>query len=94
MADTDRWNSVEAYEVDVGDEGYLDEAEHSAGMELWTLASIFESPDVGKDQDTKYSDVSVTMINNWKVVKFELGRWDTRMNYWRMGVDMFAVIKG
>ncbi len=79
MADTDRWNSVEAYEVDV--------------VELWSLSLIFESPSKDVDWDTKYSDVSVTIINNWKVVKFELGRWDQKMEYWRMGVDLFAVIK-
>ena len=93
MADTDRWNSVEAYEIDVGDESYMDEAEHQHGMELWSLSLIFESPSRDVDWDTKYSDVSVTIINNWKVVKFELGRWDQKDNFWRMGVDLFAVIK-
>ncbi len=93
MADTDRWNSAAAYESDVGDEGYLDEAEHAHGMELWSLALIFETPVLSMENDTKYNDVSVTIINNWKVVKFELGRWDQQNNYWRAGVDLYAVIK-
>jgi hypothetical protein len=62
-------------------------------MELWSLALIFETPYQGEHFDTKYSDVSVTVFNNWKVVKFELGRWDSKMEYWRMGIDLFAVIR-
>ncbi len=71
---------------------YLDVERHDRGLELWTLARIFESPELEEDFDTRYSDVSVSLISNWKIVKFELGRYDNKSNYWRAGVDMFAVL--
>ncbi len=88
-----QWDGEEDQLEEYDNPSYLDEAEHEHGMELWSLALIFESPDHDENWDTKYSDVSVTIVNNWKVIKFELGRWDQKNNYWRAGVDMFAVIK-
>lgn len=91
------WGSDEEQEEEELEEydnpAYLEEAEYAHGMELWSLARIFESPELEEDFDTRYSDVSVELIMNWKVVKFELGRYDAKYQYWRAGVDMFAVVR-
>ena len=93
MGDVYGWGSDEEDEDDGLGEAYLDDAEAQHGMELWTLALIFESPTLDDDFDTRYSDVSVLIVSNWKVVKFELGRYDAKHNYWRTGIDMFAVVR-
>ncbi len=70
------------------------EAEHEHMMHLWDIATIFEN--IGEGEDTKYSDFSQAMYNNWKVVTFDMkvyiaagtGSFVTRNNS-----DLFAVLR-
>ncbi len=74
------------YEVDEEYE-YLDVKRHDNGIELWTLANIFENMKPG--EDTRYRDFHLAITNNWKVVSFEISRWNGLDL--SIDIDLFAV---
>lgn len=69
------------------DEDYLAEAEHEHAYALWDAAAIFE--DIPEGGDTKYSDFSQAMFNDWKVVSFEIKVYG--LNGTLVEKDLFAV---
>ncbi len=73
---------------------YLDEAERAHEYDLETLADLFESPyEPGNPaKASQYTDFSVAMYNDWKVVSFEVANW-TKTEYNKRGKDLFAVLR-
>jgi len=85
----DVWNIPDEDEVDEEYE-YLDVKRHDDGIELWTLANIFEEMKPG--EDTRYRAFHLAITNNWKVVSFEISRWTGQPGEGlRIDIDLFAV---
>lgn len=82
----DRWSS----EPEDLDEEYLDEAERQHDYALWDLASVFE--ELNEGEDTRYSDFSQAIYNNWKVISFKTPYWNIGTPD-RPGKDIFAVLR-
>ncbi len=94
----DVWNqpirqgdSLEDELDDEADEEYefLDRERHDHGLELWTLANIFEPMKPG--EDTRYRDFHLAIVNNWKVVTFEVGRYGLHGDALKIDINLFAV---
>ena len=85
-------DSLEAELDDEADEReyeYLDRERHDHGLELWTLANIFEPMKPG--EDTRYQDFHLAIVNNWKVVTFEVGRYGLHGDALKVDINLFAV---
>lgn len=80
-------DAVEAQEDADEEETYLDRARHDHGVSLWALASVFEKLSPG--DDTRYRDFHVSINNNWKVVAFDISKWDGVEMH--LDQDLFAV---
>ncbi len=81
----DVWNEPDE---DLREEEYLDRERHDHGLELWSLSNIFEPMRPG--EDTRYQDFHLAIVNNWKVVTFDVGRWD-RTGTMTVDINLFAV---
>ena len=86
----DIWNEPDepSDEPDAKEYEYLDRERHDHGLELWNLAGIFEPLRPG--EDTRYQDFHLSIVNNWKVIIFDVGRWDVS-GAMTIDINMFAV---
>lgn len=69
------------------EETYLDRERHDHGLELWTLSNIFEEMKPG--DDTRYRDFHLAYLDQWKVVTFDITRWNGVDTY--LDLDLYAV---
>ncbi len=89
--DDDIWNFPDEEDIDIEYE-YLDVERHDHGIELWNLANIFDEMQAG--DDTRYQDFHLAIVNNWKVIAFDIARWSgTPGGGMTIDVDLFAVLK-
>lgn len=75
---------------DKAEEEYLDRERHDHGLELWTLANIFEPRPLEPGEDTHYRDFHLAIVDQWKVVTLEIGRW-SGTGPLAVDIDLFAV---
>ena len=88
--DDDGWTLTDEEEEE--DDGLFDTQLEVHGRELWNLSNIFDVMQVG--DDTRYQDFHLTMVNNWKVVAFDIARWSgTPGGGMTIDIDLFAVLK-